>query len=107
VQSENTSAQAGEDLGLDIHTDDSDVTFSLCLGKEFTGAGLSFCGELGHTGHRQLSHVNQHVKGTCVVHLGQKRHGADDIATGERRSLIMWNHSQAYRESIQSLQRCP
>jgi hypothetical protein len=89
----------GEDLGLDMHTDDSDVTFNVCIGKEFTGAGLSFCGQLGHEDHRQLSHVYQHVKGACVVHLGQKRHGADDIATGERRNLIIWNHSQAYRES--------
>lgn len=89
----------GEDLGLDMHTDDSDVTFNVCLGKEFTGAGLSFCGMVGHSDHRQLTHIYQHVKGTCVVHLGRKRHGADDIATGERRNLIIWNHSQAFRQS--------
>ena len=37
----------GADLGLDMHTDDSDVTFNVCLGKEFSGAGLQFCGVLG------------------------------------------------------------
>ena len=27
----------GEDLGLDMHTDASDVTLNVCLGKDFTG----------------------------------------------------------------------
>jgi len=91
--------KVGEDLGLDMHTDDSDVTFNVCLGKDFAGAGLSFCGMMGHKDHRQLSHIYQHIKGTCVVHLGRKRHGADDITHGERFNLIIWNHSKAYRES--------
>ena len=90
----------GEDLGLDMHTDDSDVTFNVCLGKEgFTGAGLSFCGMLGGPAHRKLSLVYQHVKGRCVVHLGAQRHGADDIQSGERLNLIVWNHSTLYRST--------
>jgi len=89
----------GEDLGLDMHTDDSDVTFNVCLGKDFTSAGLSFCGQVGHADHRKLAHIYKHVVGHCVMHLGRKRHGADDIATGERRNLIIWNHSQAFRSS--------
>ena len=32
----------GEDLGLDMHHDDSDVTLNVCLGKEFTGATLCY-----------------------------------------------------------------
>ena len=40
--------QAGEDLGLDMHTDDSDVTFNVCLGDpDFQGATLVFCGMFG------------------------------------------------------------
>jgi len=45
--------KAGEDLGLDMHTDDSDVTFNVCLGKPgFTAAGLTFCGIMGRPDHR-------------------------------------------------------
>ena len=33
-----------EDRGLDMHTDDSDVTLNVCLGKQFEAAGLCFCG---------------------------------------------------------------
>ena len=36
--------KAGQDLGLDMHTDDSDVTFNVCLGRNFTGAGLTYAG---------------------------------------------------------------
>ena len=28
-----------------MHTDDSDVTFNICLGLDFQGAGLQFCGQ--------------------------------------------------------------
>ena len=34
-----------------------------------------------------------------MVHLGRKRHGADDITSGERLNLILWNHSSEYRQS--------
>ena len=38
--------KSDEDPGLDMHTDDSDVTFNACLNSNFTGAGLTFCGDL-------------------------------------------------------------
>jgi len=88
-----------EDAGLDMHTDDSDVTFNVCLGKEFTGAGLTFCGMGGHQDHRQFAFQYKHVKGRAVVHLGTKRHGADDIISGDRRNLIIWNHNNDWRLS--------
>lgn len=91
----------GEDLGLDMHTDDSDVTFNVCLGLEFTGAGLQFCGQMGDPSHRHHSSTYMHAKGKCVMHLGRKRHGADDIQSGERVNLILWNHSSAFRRSRQ------
>jgi len=91
----------GEDLGLDMHTDDSDVTFNICLGKEFTGAGLSFCGVMGQGDHRKHQHTFQHEVGRCCWHLGRQRHGADDIKSGERLNLIIWNHSSSYRKSTE------
>jgi len=89
----------GEDLGLDMHTDDSDVTFNICLGLDFEGAGLQFCGIMGAANHRKHTNTFKHLKGHCVVHLGRKRHGADDISRGERLNIILWNHSSTYRKS--------
>eukprot|EP00930_Biecheleria_cincta_P030496 TRINITY_DN21120_c0_g1_i1.p1 TRINITY_DN21120_c0_g1~~TRINITY_DN21120_c0_g1_i1.p1 ORF type:complete len:536 (-),score=110.86 TRINITY_DN21120_c0_g1_i1:143-1750(-) len=94
--------RAGEDLGLDMHTDDSDVTFNLCLGLEFSGAGLQFCGMTGAPNARKHSFTYKHVKGSCICHLGRQRHGADDISSGERLNLILWNKSSTYRQSDES-----
>lgn len=89
----------GEDLGLDVHTDDSDVTFNVCLGREFSGSGLVFCGMMGSADHRKLTTVYHHKLGRCVVHLGRKRHGADNIQTGERINLIIWNVNDNLRRT--------
>lgn len=90
----------GEDLGLDVHCDDSDVTFNVCMGRDFKGAGLQFCGNQGSAQHRKSSLVYHHVKGRCVVHTGYRRHGADDITQGERLNLIIWNKNSEYRKSL-------
>jgi hypothetical protein len=95
----------GEDLGLDMHIDDADVTLNVCLGREFTGAGLTFCGSFGHSLHRKKSLAYQHVVGRGILHLGTRRHGADDIATGERLNLIMWNRCHVFRSSTLYMDR--
>uniref|UniRef100_A0A7S4P4C6 Fe2OG dioxygenase domain-containing protein n=1 Tax=Paramoeba aestuarina TaxID=180227 RepID=A0A7S4P4C6_9EUKA len=87
----------GEDLGLDMHIDDSEVTLNVCLGREFSGAGLTFCGNFGHSAHRKKSLAYHHVVGRAILHLGSRRHGADDISTGERLNLIVWNRCHAFR----------
>uniref|UniRef100_A0A7S4FD79 Fe2OG dioxygenase domain-containing protein n=1 Tax=Chrysotila carterae TaxID=13221 RepID=A0A7S4FD79_CHRCT len=87
-----------EDLGLDMHHDDSDVTLNVCLGKEFEGATLSFCGYFGQDDHRKHVHTYSHRVGRAVMHLGTHRHGADNIISGERYSLIMWS-TGPYRQT--------
>jgi len=91
--------RAGEDLGLDMHTDDSDVTFNVCLGIDFSGAKLQMCGLMGAPEHRKQTCTYSHVIGSCLVHLGRKRHGADDVESGERLNIILWNQSSTYRQS--------
>eukprot|EP00928_Gymnodinium_smaydae_P045724 TRINITY_DN30439_c0_g1_i1.p1 TRINITY_DN30439_c0_g1~~TRINITY_DN30439_c0_g1_i1.p1 ORF type:complete len:539 (+),score=120.04 TRINITY_DN30439_c0_g1_i1:116-1618(+) len=91
--------RAGEDVGLDMHEDDSDVTLNVCLGKEFEAATLSFCGLSADIDHRKLKHTYAHRKGRAVVHLGRHRHGADDIKSGERVNFILWSTSKQYRDS--------
>ena len=94
--------QSDEDLGLDMHTDDSDVTFNVCLGQPgFTGATLGFCGNFGKSNHRIQTHIYNHEIGRAVLHLGNRRHGADDIESGTRQNLIVWNQNWSYRESYE------
>lgn len=46
-----------------MHHDSSEVTLNVCLGREFTGANLSFCGRFGDADHRRRKLVYEHVKG--------------------------------------------
>jgi hypothetical protein len=91
--------QANEDLGLDMHIDDSDVTFNVCLGYKFTDSTLIFCGMFGAPDHRQHSITYTHQVGRAIMHLGSRRHGADDISSGTRSNLIIWNHNLIYCSS--------
>lgn len=93
----------GEDVHLDMHHDDAEVTLNVCLGKAFTGATLSFCGGVGEAGHRKHMHKYTHRLGRAVVHKGSHRHGADELEDGERISLIMWSRSSSYRQSAKYL----
>ena len=77
--------KADEDLGLDMHTDDSDVTFNMCLGRNFTAATLTICGDSRMPKHRQFYKSYEHERGRALIHLGSRRHGADDIQTGAAR----------------------
>lgn len=89
----------GEDTHLDVHHDDSDVTFNVCLGRNFTGAGLVLCGRKDAPDHRVHRHTYYHQVGRAILHLGRHRHGADDISDGERLNLIVWNHAYNWRKS--------
>jgi len=99
--------KAGQDLGLDMHTDDSDVTFNVCLGRNFSGASLTICGDSRMPDHRLFFASYVHVVGRCLVHLGSRRHGADDIREGERNNLIIWNSNSAYRGSAKYVNNQP
>lgn len=91
-------AQEGRDHALDMHTDASDVTFNVCLGKDFSGASLTFCGALGAADHRKKSLTYAHAVGRCIVHRGLQRHGADAISSGHRRNLIVWLSNSTFSE---------
>eukprot|EP00802_Teleaulax_amphioxeia_P007501 Tamp_07507.p1 GENE.Tamp_07507~~Tamp_07507.p1 ORF type:complete len:135 (-),score=20.53 Tamp_07507:540-944(-) len=84
-----------------MHVDECDVTFNigLCDASLFTGSDLAFCGMFGSPQHRKHLHTYAHVKGRCVVHSGKRRHGALNVTTGERSSLIMWTKSSSFRQT--------
>jgi hypothetical protein len=94
------SYEKSKDRSLDMHTDDSDITWNICLGKEgFTGSGLTFCGRIAEKDHRKFSGTYTHQLGRAVIHSGQQRHGADNILSGERHNMVMWCKNETYRNS--------
>ena len=99
--------KADEDLGLDVHTDDSDVTVNVCLGREFSGARLTICGDSRTPTHRQFFAAYEHVRGRARSHLGSRRRGADAMAAGERLNVIVWNQNAHHRASADYVNKRP
>lgn len=87
-----------EDKELDFHYDDSEITLNVCLGKEFAGGDLYFCGHVDETllgRSTEDEHFRyQHQRGRAVIHIGKHYHGAYPIVSGERYNIIVW-----YRDS--------
>tara|TARA_A100001015_G_C14747276_1_gene616099 strand:- start:2 stop:793 length:792 start_codon:yes stop_codon:yes gene_type:complete len=80
-----------EDSNLDPHTDDSDITFNICLIQPEKGSELVFCGNIDSINHRKVSKIYNHQQGFAIIHLGHRRHTAIDIGKGKRENLVIWN----------------
>lgn len=95
------------DKHLDMHIDECDVTFNFGITQSdgFSGNDLTFCGMFDQENHRRFHLDYKHVRGRGVVHSGKRRHGALDITSGERISLIMWTKSQSYRRTQDYMRR--
>ena len=90
------------------HTDDSEVTVNINLGKIFTGGDLIFKG-LRNTSQKnhQINKTNIGIStndtvihpelGKAIIHLGQHIHAVTPVETGERYNLILWSRSSTYR----------
>jgi hypothetical protein len=105
----------GKDESLNLHSDDSDVTFNVCLGREFTGGKIYFNGLLCRMCQQSLyssfssrqGYVEiTHKVGRALLHRGQHRHGANEITSGERYNLILWCRSNKYRQQ-DNFGECP
>ncbi|MDP2438570.1 MAG: hypothetical protein Q8P67_22740 [archaeon] len=88
------------DKDLDMHIDDSEVTFNINLDDQFSGSSLVFCGMHRTNEERKHSASYHHQLGRCVVHRGTHRHGAAAIAEGARTNLIIWCRSSSFRQQM-------
>lgn len=95
-----------EDKHLDFHYDESEVTLNVCLGKQFTGGSLYFCGLLEdkRTHNEMFEYV--HSSGKAILHIGKHRHGAKPIQSGERFNLIVWFRDIKLREDSHTCECC-
>jgi len=90
-----------EDKELGFHYDASEVTLNVCLGKEFEGGSLYFCGLLLDSTTHDENFEYVHSPGKAILHQGKHCHGANPITMGERYNLIVWCKSQTYRASLE------
>lgn len=100
------------DRALSLHIDDSEVTVNLCLHDDFAGGDLYFLGrrclnhcQSGYAPEEQTRYAHQ--PGVALLHAGHHRHGATSLQGGQRRNLILWCRSSAYRAAHQHLACTP
>jgi len=89
----------GEDEQLTEHYDNAEVTLNANLGVAFEEGELCF---YGHKDRASAAPTAYHEwtagVGHAVLHLGQQVHSALPITEGERRNLVVWMRSTAWRQ---------
>lgn len=85
---------------LVFHTDDSEVTLNLSLGREFEGGELVLRGLRNGRGEGKEEARIKPRPGRAVLHLGQHLHEVTKVLAGERYALIMWARNEGYRETV-------
>ena len=92
--------KTGEDVDLNYHYDNAEITLNVCIGKQFEEGSLYF----GNMRSEQQDIVAfteyKHRLTYGLIHRGQHRHGAMPITEGERYNLIMWLRSSEIRNSL-------
>jgi hypothetical protein len=102
-----TKYSATADRDLKSHTDDSTITFNVCLGKPgFEGSPVYFEGvretsitkipkAMSAFDQQQVQEIH-HKIGMGLLHVGSHVHGAKKITAGERVNLIVWCRDKEY-----------
>ena len=108
--------KVGEDVALAEHRDASVATLNLCLGTDaFEGGGLEFVQPQPETQPQKRQRPRQpgappqdappahprrtttaHLAwepGLAILHLGQLRHAALPLTSGERANMVVWLHA--------------
>jgi len=84
--------EPGHQAIMSTHIDESDITFNVCLGEEFTGSALYFV-DKRRVENRYVDEETfsvQHKPGRLVVHLGNAHHGVKPIISGCRYNMVVW-----------------
>jgi hypothetical protein len=94
--SSSMNAAAAPRQHLVPHTDDSEVTLNVCLGRDFEGGVLEF-GELrGQSSRHEPANsdrVYEPQPGRGVIHAGRHFHAVSPVTSGSRYALILWARS--------------
>lgn len=84
-------------VSLVPHTDDSEVTLNVSLGRSFEGGMLRLRGLRCTADEGTVQADIAPIAGRAVLHLGQHLHEVTAVTAGERYALIMWMRSHAFR----------
>ncbi|XP_070573133.1 2-oxoglutarate and iron-dependent oxygenase domain-containing protein 2-like isoform X2 [Ptychodera flava] len=90
----------GEDLSLNYHYDNSEITINVSLGRQFSEGSLYF-GDMRWVPMNETTCTEYTHKPTYgLLHRGQHMHGALPITEGERYNLIVWMRASKVRNEM-------
>ena len=78
---------------LVAHTDDSEVTFNVCLGEDFENGELVFHGLRGDPRDKKAGGIFEPTIGRAVLHAGRNLHSVNKVSSGSRYVFIIWGRS--------------
>ncbi|CAM0880024.1 unnamed protein product [Alopecurus aequalis] len=93
---------SGDDIGLGMHVEDSDITLNVCLRKQFTGGEIYFVGRRCESHYSSGAYEQEifrysHVVGQALLYHGRHRHYVFP-SIGFGASMIMWCKSSLFKE---------
>ncbi|XP_071512979.1 2-oxoglutarate and iron-dependent oxygenase domain-containing protein 2-like isoform X2 [Panulirus ornatus] len=88
----------GEDVDLDYHYDNAEVTLNVSLNEDYTDGELYFGPMRNEVSSQRLGYT--HHIGRGLLHRGQQLHGALPISEGVRYNLIIWMRSSQVRNEL-------
>ncbi|CAF3374691.1 unnamed protein product [Rotaria socialis] len=95
------SYKIDQDVDLDYHYDNAEITFNVSLGDQFEGGDLYF-GTMAKAHRTAFSNFTfvEHKPTIGVLHRAQHLHGSEPITSGERYNLIIWMRSSSKRSQL-------
>ncbi|XP_053374927.1 2-oxoglutarate and iron-dependent oxygenase domain-containing protein 2-like [Mercenaria mercenaria] len=96
--------KVGEDIDLDCHYDNAEVTLNIALSPKDSYAGGNLYFGAMRTEYDAVDHWKEieHKPTFGFLHRGQHMHGASPITAGERFNLILWMRASSVRNK-----KCP
>jgi len=82
---------------LDWHTDDSEISLTIRLGREFTGGGVNLRHLNDDARRGQLQKTFFQKTGDATLFFGQQNHEVEPVTEGERQMLVIWFRSSNFR----------
>jgi hypothetical protein len=82
---------------LDAHTDDSEVTLTVCLGRDYKGGEVVLRHLRSDPKEGEVQDKIKMKTGEATLFLGQQMHEVQDITEGERYIFVLWFRREKYR----------
>jgi len=82
---------------LEAHTDDSEVTLTVCLGRDYEGGAVTLKHLRSDADEGEVQSSIKMKTGEATLFLGQQMHEVQEVEGGERFVFVIWFRREKYR----------